>query len=254
MLWTAELAEDGSDGRELVLPNGTVHMVLQISGRPARLLRNVCEPAANSIGRCVVGGARATPYPKEASGAGVSVGAVFRAGGAYALLVPGIELAHRHTNLEDILPRWEVAELCERIERALNAEGRLDELELYLERKLSCRRPTNPVVSRTISALNGSALIGDVVRELGLSHRYVASTFKEAVGLGPKTYQRLVRFNRCLEVLLADPRASLAELANSLAYSDQAHLTREFHEFSGVTPGEYRRRSPRTARHLPIPL
>jgi AraC-like DNA-binding protein len=251
IVWTADTAKVGAGRPELILPSGTAHFVLQLSGRPARLLGNASELMGDSVGRAVLGGARADAYAKEACGVGVSVGAVLGEVGAYALFAPGIELAHRHTNLDGIWPHSEVAELSERLERAVNAEMRLNQLEIYLHRKLSNRRPIHPVVGRTIAGLRRGCSIGDVVRELGVSHRHIASTFREAVGLGPKTYQRIMRFNRSLDLLKGDPSPSLADLADRLAYSDQAHLTREFREFSGMTPGEYSRLSPSHVRHVP---
>lgn len=90
------------------------------------------------------------------------------------------------------------------------------------------------------------------MEESGFSHRHIVRVFTEAVGVPPKTYLRLRRFNRALEHLHAAPEAALADVAASVGYADQAHMTREFQAFAGLTPGRYRRAAPHEARHVPL--
>jgi AraC-like DNA-binding protein len=52
--------------------------------------------------------------------------------------------------------------------------------------------------------------------------------------------------------LNASPGASLADIAAAEAYADQAHMSRDFKAFAGVTPGRYRRIAPASPRHVPI--
>jgi AraC-like DNA-binding protein len=62
----------------------------------------------------------------------------------------------------------------------------------------------------------------------------------------------LLRFGRGLDSLKAAPNASLADIAASEAYADQAHMSRDFKVFAGITPGRYRRIAPASPRHVPI--
>jgi AraC-like DNA-binding protein len=73
-------------------------------------------------------------------------------------------------------------------------------------------------------------------RELGLSERQLRRRFADAVGYGPKTLARVLRFQRFLA--LARPGDDLARLALSAGYADQAHLTRETRRLAGRTPRE----------------
>jgi AraC-like DNA-binding protein len=85
-------------------------------------------------------------------------------------------------------------------------------------------------------------------RASGRSHRSFVELFRRAVGLTPKRYCRVRRFQRALAL----PRGSLGALALAAGYSDQAHFTREFRALAGLTPGEYRRRAPERAHHVPV--
>lgn len=63
----------------------------------------------------------------------------------------------------------------------------------------------------------------------------------DAIGYGPKTLARVLRFQRFVRSADAAPERSLAELALDAGYADQAHLTREFTRLAGLPPAALRR-------------
>jgi len=74
--------------------------------------------------------------------------------------------------------------------------------------------------------------------------------------LSPKRCARLRRFQYALCRAAGDSRASWADVALAAGYCDQPHFTREFREFAGLSPGDYRRPaggSPDRANHVPLP-
>jgi AraC-like DNA-binding protein len=82
------------------------------------------------------------------------------------------------------------------------------------------------------------AALGDA---LGISERQLRRRFADAVGYGPKTLARVLRFQRFLALAAGDDpagsaRGDLAGLAYAAGYADQAHLTRECRQLSGRTP------------------
>jgi methylphosphotriester-DNA--protein-cysteine methyltransferase len=78
----------------------------------------------------------------------------------------------------------------------------------------------------------------DVAAEIGLSLRQLRRRCHAAVGYGPKTLQRVLRFRRFVSrVDEGGPAArDLAIVAAEAGYADQAHLTRECGRLSGLTP------------------
>jgi methylphosphotriester-DNA--protein-cysteine methyltransferase len=77
----------------------------------------------------------------------------------------------------------------------------------------------------------------DVAAEVGLSLRQLRRRCHAAVGYGPKTLQRVLRFRRFVSRLDAQPEVpDLAALAAETGYADQAHLTRECARLAGLTP------------------
>ncbi len=80
--------------------------------------------------------------------------------------------------------------------------------------------------------------VAELARTLAISERALRRRFNDAIGYGPKKLDRIIRFRRLLQ-LGARPRdGGLAAVAAELGYADQAHLTRDCRELSGLTPAE----------------
>ena len=223
--------------RERVLPTGAMHLALRVSDAPFRFFDDA--GAAGLESHAVVGGARAVPYLKEIATPAVSVGAHLRPGASALLFgAPAVELAGRHTPLAALWGRVE-AETRERLMEAGSPAARLDVLEETLAARLPRARALHPAVALALTRFDGAVPVGDVVRETGYSHRRFIDLFRHAVGLPPKLYCRLLRFQHAFVRLADDPPPAAARVAFELGYSDQAHLIRDFRELAGITPGAY---------------
>jgi AraC-like DNA-binding protein len=83
--------------------------------------------------------------------------------------------------------------------------------------------------------------IAGIARDIGWSRKHFAARVQDAVGVGPRCFRRLLRFQNLTALIGgADGSASWAGLAQDAGYCDQSHMIREFREFSGLTPGAYR--------------
>ena len=100
-------------------------------------------------------------------------------------------------------------------------------------------RRRDPVVDHAVSLLTSgrSGRIEKLATDVGISERHLHRRFVASVGYSPKTFQRIVRFQKLLALAEADARAQLGDVSLAAGYADQAHMTREVVEFAGVTPG-----------------
>jgi AraC-like DNA-binding protein len=89
-----------------------------------------------------------------------------------------------------------------------------------------------------------------IASAVGMSHRQLSRVFRERLGFGPKSLIRLGRFQRALRSLESHGRRSVAEVAVRTGYYDQAHLTRDFRQFTRIGPGSYLREAREIARNF----
>jgi AraC-like DNA-binding protein len=240
-----------SADRERVLPTGSMHLVIRLSNHPLRLFDDVDDRIGRAVGYAVVGGARSSYYVRDVSEPVSSVGAQLLPGASELLFgVPANELAVHHTPLEDL---WGKAafEMRERLIDGRSPEQRLDIFESLLMARLPRFHGMHPAVAHALERFTTTSNISEVVRETGYSHRGFIALFGQAVGLTPKLYCRVRRFQRAVGLTAAKLSPSWLEVALDAGYSDQSHLNRQFREFAGVTPSEYHHLSPSSPNHVP---
>jgi AraC-like DNA-binding protein len=168
--------------------------------------------------------------------------------GAYRLLgLPMGELDGQLVDLVEVLGA-EGRRLGERLREAPSWRQRFALLDRFLLRRLEEGPRPSPEVGwawERLVATGGSVPIGRVAEEVGWSHRHLIARFKRQVGLRPKVAARLVRFDRVLGHLDTPRRPDWGLLAAEAGYADQAHLVREFHQFTGTTPTAFAARATR---------
>ncbi len=114
------------------------------------------------------------------------------------------------------------------------AQGRL----LDVAAGVAGRGAPDPAVTGAVTLLRDPrALAEDVAAEVGLSLRQLRRRCHDAIGYGPKTLQRILRFRGFVSRIDRDRElADLAALAADAGYADQSHLTRECVALAGLTP------------------
>lgn len=248
-LWWSKSADSGLVSREHVLPTGHMHVVFRLAGPALRVFSSDNDATGHTVHGPVVGGARSSFYAKEVGAQVVSVGAVLRPGTAQMLFgVSAAELAERHTPLRDL---WGVRadHAVEQLLGAPSPQQQLTVLESLLAAQLSNLKGLHPALAQALQS-ERDWRVEEWVRSSHYSHRGFICIFKQATGLSPKRYARLLRFQQLLAALRSSHSATLADLAYSAGYSDQAHMTREFREFAGMTPLQYRLQAPISQNHV----
>ena len=113
--------------------------------------------------------------------------------------------------------------------------------EFLLERKnrASIKGADFNAAVREIVRCNGGISIDALIGDVGISARHFDRKFLTAVGITPKLFARLIRFQSTLQISKQIQVRNLTELAMNAGYSDQSHFIRDFKEFSGLSPGAY---------------
>ena len=157
------------------------------------------------------------------------------------------ELRNQSVPLDALVGRY-AHELTERLRAAPSWDARFDLLDREIGSRLEAAQPPSSSVVCAWQRLlesGGAVAIGDLVEETGWSQKHLIARFKHEIGLPPKTMARVLRFARAAARLKragASTRSystdRLADIAADCGYYDQAHFTRDFRAFAGVTPTE----------------
>jgi AraC-like DNA-binding protein len=117
----------------------------------------------------------------------------------------------------------------------------------------SCRRFVPDIRAvRAEQSLRSGATSAEVLRDANMDRRRFVPLFRSHIGINPSTYQRLVRFAATITALRISDDCSIAHVATSRGYADQAHLTREIRALTAITPGDLKRLPAGPVNHLPV--
>nr|WP_246410033.1 helix-turn-helix domain-containing protein [Granulicella aggregans] len=84
----------------------------------------------------------------------------------------------------------------------------------------------------------GTVAINDLARSIGLSLRQYERRFADEVGMSPKLFSRVTRFQTALDTKRVEPMRSWLSIAHEFGYLDQTHMVRDFRSLSGTVPGQ----------------
>jgi AraC-like DNA-binding protein len=221
------VTRSGGVGVERVLPNGRAQVVVDLS-----------------TGRAILVGPRTTSAvvtpPAAAAGfalSGAGLGAILGPD-AGALVDDVVELDQLHPRAALRINDPEDVHLTAAL-RGLAAE-------------LLGRFPVDRRILSAEFAIRSGWRAAEAAGSAGMDRRRFAPLFRRTVGMSPKRYECVVRFQAAVRCLRTAPERSIADIAAGLGYADQAHLTREVRAFGGVTPGDIRRSGGGPVNHMPF--
>lgn len=227
-----------------------MHVGFRLGDDPLRLYRDLDDEKGWLSATSIVGGARDSAYLRDISQPSPSVGAQLLPGAALFLFgIPADELSFRHTNLEDLLGS-RARSIRDELSEARLPERRIEIFESFLAKRISENARLHPAISMALRRFEDEAELSEVVRDSGHSHRHFISLFRSAVGLSPKRYLRIARFQRALVRMQSRPTSSLSHVAIDTGYSDQSHFTREFRAIANISPSQYRELAPKSPNHV----
>jgi AraC-like DNA-binding protein len=219
-------------GSYLVLPDGRMDLVVR------------CDDADSAAEEAIVAGiaiigpsSRPAIIPVEAGQC--FIGARFRPGFGACLGVAPASLADSSLRGDDA-----TRALGADIGRSLDVRGLTAIRAAVLNaanRRAALARPLLPSTAAAVRLLHGSAgraSVAELSATTGVPDRTLRRRMRDAVGLPPKVFAGVLRFQHAMRRLQGDHAPTLADVATDCGYSDQAHLTREFQRFGGFTPGQ----------------
>lgn len=230
--------------RERSLPTGCVDIVVPLLQE--QLIRYDDERAL--VPRRLRGAIVQGPFDRfgvrGTEGPSAVLGVHFRPAGAAAFFGGALPALRGRTELLEDLWGANARTLYEQLLAAASPQQALRRMHAHLvQRLLLDARPVDPLAAFALAAFHrdpSSARVGSVQRASGSAAAPFIRRFEQAVGLTPKRYARVLRFNALLPCLVRCGPPDWAQIAASSGYADQSHLIREFQQLAGLAPGAYR--------------
>lgn len=103
----------------------------------------------------------------------------------------------------------------------------------------------NDIINNAVKIINRDYIAGvtleEISKELHISKNYLCSLFKKYTGVSFSKYINTLKTNMAKK-LLTENKKSLEYISYECGFSSQAHFTLTFKKYTGLTPGEYRKK------------
>jgi len=235
---------------ERILPSGTAQLIVNLKEDEIRAYDPDDGRRCGTVAGTVLAGVRSRYAVIDTSEQEYVAGVAFRPGGTAAFRgLPAHETAEADVPLDLLWGRARTAGLRDRLLESRSPDGILDAIE---EAMLEMWTPTSvhPAVAFALSAFDRAPHVGSiaaVTSAVGLSAKRFIERFRMQVGMTPKRYCRIRRFQRAIAVAHGGTHVDWTRVALDCGYFDQAHFIHDFRSFSGLTPTGYA--AARTAFH-----
>lgn len=240
-LWFYE-SERKPHAFERVLPTGVAQLVINLKEDQTRVYRPGAVRSCVVSPGAVVSGVRSRFCIIDTAEQKCVLGAVFRPGGTVPFLrMPASELRDADVPLCVLWGRSSSELLREQLLDAPDPRRRLDILESALAERCSADG-LFPIISFALNQFavhSHDAKIAGVIDQTGLSPKRFIEKFKGAVGISPKRYCRILRFQQALSHAESGHSLNWTRIAADCGYFDQAHFIHDFRSFAGETPTAY---------------
>jgi AraC-like DNA-binding protein len=222
--WTLQATSGpGTGRRQRVVPDGCIDIIF-------------VRRCPTEDYEALVVGTMTKPIFAESTARTEYLGIRFAPGGfTHLFAAPAAELTDRIVPLEDLsLSFPSIDALADRSD----VQARIRGIEEALERHVPLGGP-EPILAQvleTISACRGTITIARLADLAGWSPRHLGRKLHASVGVGPKTFCRIMRFKTALRTLRRKPPPDLLQVALEAGYYDQAHFIHDFNRFYGASP------------------
>lgn len=223
---------------ERVFPDGTVQLIINLEENEKTLMSKNGLFTSQSLKKAWIKGVQKQHSTYRLTNSETTLAIRFTTGGFYALThIPATELQNIFIDAELIFGP-SILSLRERLLCTTDISSIFRIVEEYCFNLFSSSADESSVVTSIINNINTP--ITDLAKSTGYSHKHMIRLFKKHVGVSPKYYQRMVRFNRALQDILSTTReVNWSDIVFDNGFYDQPHFIKEFQHFAGLTPNSY---------------
>ncbi|MBK8449547.1 MAG: helix-turn-helix transcriptional regulator [Saprospiraceae bacterium] len=226
---------------ERIVPTGHVFVVFELDNIPRNTYDNKTLRPLETYTKVWVSGTHRKFISISAHQQSEMLAIQFKPAGAFPFLhCPIQELNDKVVSAKEIFGT-EVLELREEILIAENPHAKFNLVSNWLEERFNNKKEAPEYLLDFIERLQNEPVtnLNKIIDTYPATQKQLIEHFKKYVGLTPKYYHRILRFNEILKIINKNERLPWTEVAYSCDYSDQSHFIKEFFLFSGFNPKEF---------------
>lgn len=145
--------------------------------------------------------------------------------------------------------------LRERLLDEKDIDRRFALVEDFLIRTFRSKLNTNPCIAFAVNEMierPDSLSIARMNNKIGYSQKHFAEMFRRSVGVTPKAYSKIMRFQKAIRAIDAADQIDWQRIALDCGFYDQAHFINDFKHFSGFTPEQYSKIHSNYQNYVPV--
>lgn len=240
------------------LPDGNAEFIINLTDNPQIIYDNETLAELQSFGHAWVSGVRTQPITIPSGRGNRMLIVAFKKGKAHPFYnFPMSELTNLIVDAGLIFGK----KLRELREQLLNTAS-IPQMFLIVEKfllqqagdALHANTPSKCVEYAVSNIMNQPNILGfqQFSRQIGYSQKHFIDLFKKQVGVPPKQYLKIMRFQKAIQEIENNKSIQWSSIATESGFYDQAHFINDFKSFSGFTPNEYMKRKTESLNYIPV--
>ncbi|MCO6509845.1 MAG: helix-turn-helix transcriptional regulator [Aridibacter famidurans] len=240
---------------ERFLPDGNTEIIISLRDDAEHVYDNESLKEIQTCRNGWASGLRTRPISIPAGNGTSKLVIVFRKGMAHPFFpIPMSELANTVVDADRI---WgsEFGILRERLLAEATPSGKFRLVEGFLAKHLNSDTELNPCVEYAVNGIGADPSRTNLAKlsdKIGYSQKHLITMFKNNVGTTPKSYLRVIRFQRVIEQIEETDIPDWSAIALDAGFYDQAHFNNDFRSLSGFTPNEYVAKKTDALNYVPV--
>ncbi|MEO6391150.1 MAG: helix-turn-helix domain-containing protein [Pyrinomonadaceae bacterium] len=231
---------------ERLLPDGNVVLIIDLTDDPQYIYDNESLAEIQTCRRAWFSGLQQQGISIPSGNGNENFVIAFRRGRSFPFTgTPLTEFTNRVVE-SDLALSQDILDLREALQDLDTPPAKFAFAEAELLRRFGGGLRVNACVDYAVEQIARApheTTIGELTGKIGYSQKHFIQLFKQEVGVTPKSYLRIMRFQKSIGEIARTPAINWAALAADCGYFDQAHMIAEFRSFAGLTPVEYQRQA-----------
>jgi AraC-like DNA-binding protein len=240
------------------LPDGNTELIIDLTEIPQNIHDNNTLEVVQTCSKAWVSGVRTRPITIPSGKGGRLMIIAFKKGAAHPFYpFPMTELMNSVV-MADLVFGKSILDLRENLLYARSTQEMFHLVEVFLFRKagdnLYKNTSFNCIKYAITSIISQPTILNfhSLSDQIGYSQKHFIDLFKGQVGLSPKQYLKIMRFQKAIQEIEANHSINWSNLAAETGFYDQAHFINDFKNFSGFTPNEYILRKAGALNYVPV--